>query len=184
MSTVDAFMYRVLQCFTVHCTLHTVDLLEEITAPQSMDSRALWISKQDIMISTWANNDTVEPPKPRILKYTIWKEFKIFTEPEETKSNKLTLPSWSREASSFKQYRVCHSSKPVCASFTIAESAKCFTAQDQRLSFNILHCKSISILCSRLILLQTFIEKIEDINYPSIIAKYRLQILLEKILLE
>jgi hypothetical protein len=40
------------------------------------------------------------------------------------------------------------------------------------------------ILCSRLILLQTFIEKIEDINYPSIIAKYRLQILLEKILLE
>jgi hypothetical protein len=45
------------------------------------------------MISTWANNDTVEPPKPRILKYTIWKEFKIFTEPKETKCNKLTLPS-------------------------------------------------------------------------------------------
>src|SRR5688572_7248609 len=106
MSTVDAFLYRVLQCFTVHCTLHTVDPLEEITAPQSMDSRALWISKQDITISTWANNDTVEPPKSRILKYTIWKEFKIFTEPEETKTNKLTLRSWSREASSFKQYRV------------------------------------------------------------------------------
>jgi hypothetical protein len=69
MSTVDAFLYRVLQCFTVHCTLHTVDPLEEITAPQLIDSRALWISKQDIMISTWANNDTVEPPKPRILKY-------------------------------------------------------------------------------------------------------------------
>jgi hypothetical protein len=47
----------------------TVDPSEEMTAPQSMDNRALWISAQDIMISTGANNNTVEPPKFRILKY-------------------------------------------------------------------------------------------------------------------
>jgi hypothetical protein len=47
----------------------TVDPLEEMTAPQSMDNRALWISVQDIMISTRANNNTIEPPKLIILKY-------------------------------------------------------------------------------------------------------------------
>jgi hypothetical protein len=31
----------------------TVDPLEEMTAPQSMDSRAMWISTQDIMIFHW-----------------------------------------------------------------------------------------------------------------------------------
>jgi len=58
----------------------TVDPLEEMTTPQSMDNRALWISKQDIMISTGANNNTIEPPKHRSLKYTIRKENKNFTE--------------------------------------------------------------------------------------------------------
>jgi len=58
----------------------TVDPLEEMTAPQSVDNRALWISKQDIMISTGANNNTIEPPKHRSLKYTIRKENKNFTE--------------------------------------------------------------------------------------------------------
>ena len=60
----------------------TVEPLEEMTAPQSVDNRALWISKQDIMISTGANNNTIEPPKHISLKYTIWKENKNFIETE------------------------------------------------------------------------------------------------------
>jgi hypothetical protein len=45
--------------------------LEEMTTPQSRDSRAFRISEQDLMISTGANNNTIETPKHRSLKHTI-----------------------------------------------------------------------------------------------------------------
>jgi hypothetical protein len=49
----------------------TVDSLEEMTTPQSRDSRAFRISEQDLMISIGANNNTIEPPKHRSLEHNM-----------------------------------------------------------------------------------------------------------------
>uniref|UniRef100_A0A0A9DDF4 Uncharacterized protein n=1 Tax=Arundo donax TaxID=35708 RepID=A0A0A9DDF4_ARUDO len=43
----------------------TVDALEEMTTPRSMENRAFRISEQDLIISTGANNNMIELPKHR-----------------------------------------------------------------------------------------------------------------------
>ena len=77
-----------------------VDPLEEMTAPQSIDNRASLISEQDKIISTGANNNTIEPPKHRSLKHTTWKKNKKVLERVQRKNNKQTLPAWNRKAAS------------------------------------------------------------------------------------